>query len=68
VQTIAEKPLSDLFQELEQLGSETFEISDYTDVDIHLSPVAAGCSATSCCGTTSTTSTSCSSGTQSGEC
>ncbi|MEW1841121.1 lantibiotic protein [Nonomuraea angiospora] len=59
MRTIAEKPLSDLFQELEQLGSETFEVSDYTDVDIHLAPVAA---ATSCCGSTSTTSTSCSSG------
>ncbi|GAA1652212.1 thiazolylpeptide-type bacteriocin [Nonomuraea fuscirosea] len=65
MRTIVEKPLSDLFQELEQLGSETFEVSDYTEVDIHLSPVAA---ATSCCGSTSTTSTSCSSGTQSGEC
>lgn len=59
MQTIAEKPLSDLFQELELLGSETFEVSDYTDVDIHLAPVAA---ATSCTGTTSTTSTSCSTG------
>jgi thiazolylpeptide-type bacteriocin precursor len=60
MQTIAEKPLSGLFQELEQLGSETFEVSDYSDIDIHLAAVAA---ATSCCGSTSTTSTSCSSGT-----
>ncbi|MGP4102650.1 thiazolylpeptide-type bacteriocin [Nonomuraea sp. KM90] len=59
MQTITDKPLTDLFQELEQLGAETFEVSDYTDVDIHLAPVAA---ATSCCGSTSTTSTSCSSG------
>jgi thiazolylpeptide-type bacteriocin precursor len=54
-----EKPLSDLFQELEQLGSETFEVSDYTDVDIHLANAAGS---TSCCLSTSCTSTSCSSG------
>lgn len=59
MKSITENPLSGLFQELELLGSETFEVSDYTDVDIHLANAAGS---TSCSLSTSCTGTSCSTG------